>query len=676
MIISYNQNKKNIFSIILERQILSFHTPWFGTDGVRAMWGNEPFTNFFIIKLCESLHTMGYMNPKKVLLLGRDPRITGMFVSQWIASKAKKYGVHIIDVGIVSTPALASMMPLCQAHIGIMITASHNDVFFQGLKIFQSTGEKWTQEQEQMLESLWKKSCISEFNFQGTGVQTMRMPYICDVLKKQQDQKKNVSLVSFSYFLIQKKELSLFLKKRKKNVCTINKMCISVNISLFKNNSLLLKKNHVVAFPKLLFDTGINLEKNFVQNHLSESSTLNTNVHNEIFLKQDVAFDLPILLTSMDTFSSPFEKSSNWVQKSFNMTSNSNLSPVFHQNYLPTSSELRKDYAIRLWKRFCNLSFNGKKIVIDGAHGSVALLAINLFKRLGADVIPLGNRPGLSCINQGCGSHQADVMEHMVKTHKAHFGIAFDGDGDRVILCTAQGYKIDGDQILAFLCNHAKTTHEIEGQGYLRICVGTIMSNGALEAWLEKRHWQLRRTSVGDRAVANLMKQFHAPWGGEPSGHIIFSKWNTSVSDGLYTALSILEMIFFASGNYVLDAIFPCFQPWTSYSWTWPHPIGFWEQWGKYILSYAQYLQIHHALGGRTVIRPSGTEPVIRFLLETHASHIHVKNFQNELIIFYENIFRYPSILIQNSEFKEFYNKDKENNDKLYEHNHFQCDVA
>ena len=181
-----------------------------------------------------------------------------------------------------------------------------------------------------------------------------------------------------------------------------------------------------------------------------------------------------------------------------------------------------------------NFKLNGMKIVLDCANGAGYKAAPKLLRELGAKVITLGDNPNGLNINKNCGSTYPSKIKAAVKKYKAHVGISFDGDADRIIMCDEKGKIIDGDQIIAMLAKRWKEKKILKGG-----VVGTLMSNYGLEKFLKKHNIKFLRSKVGDRYVKEKMKKFNFNLGGEQSGHIILGKFATT-GDGLLVALEVL----------------------------------------------------------------------------------------------------------------------------------------
>ena len=181
-----------------------------------------------------------------------------------------------------------------------------------------------------------------------------------------------------------------------------------------------------------------------------------------------------------------------------------------------------------------NFRLRGMKIVLDCANGASYKAAPKLLKELGAKVITLGNNPNGLNINKNCGSTYPSKIKTAVKKYKAHVGISFDGDADRIIMCDEKGKIIDGDQIIAMLAKRWKEKKILKGG-----VGGTLMSNYGLEKFLKNQNIRFLRSKVGDRYVKEKMRKQNFNLGGEQSGHIILGKFATT-GDGLLVALEVL----------------------------------------------------------------------------------------------------------------------------------------
>ncbi|MDI3270167.1 MAG: phosphoglucosamine mutase [Bacillota bacterium] len=243
------------------------------------------------------------------------------------------------------------------------------------------------------------------------------------------------------------------------------------------------------------------------------------------------------------------------------------------------------------------------KVVLDCAHGATYKTAPEAFARAGLDVVVMGAAPDGRNINDGVGSQHPRALREAVLAHGAFAGFAFDGDGDRCLAVTAEGEILGGDEMLAIFARDLPP-----GQ----VVVGTVMTNGGLEAYLQGRGLTLLRTPVGDRHVAMAMEEHGAPYGGESSGHVIVRAF-ARTGDGTLTALQLLQKA--KEHGQSLGELVREFRPWPSVQKALPLPPGFRFQ----REAYQDLLQEAERIldgAGRILVRPSGTEPVLRVLVE------------------------------------------------------------
>ncbi len=201
--------------------------------------------------------------------------------------------------------------------------------------------------------------------------------------------------------------------------------------------------------------------------------------------------------------------------------------------------DARGRYIVFLKSTFpLDLTLDGMKIALDCANGATYRIAPEVFSELGADVIAVGVSPDGFNINRECGALHPENIADVVKTTGADMGISFDGDGDRVVMVDETGDVLDGDNILAILGTWLLERGELPRN----TVVGTVMTNGGLELLLKSKGGNLIRTPVGDRYVAEKMREGGYTLGGENSGHIIYSKYATT-GDGILTALQVVSLV-------------------------------------------------------------------------------------------------------------------------------------
>ena len=255
-----------------------------------------------------------------------------------------------------------------------------------------------------------------------------------------------------------------------------------------------------------------------------------------------------------------------------------------------------------------SMSLAGLRIVIDCAHGAAYKVAPAALWELGAEVFTINNEPNGFNINQDCGSTHPASLAKKVHEVRADIGIALDGDADRMIIVDENGTVVDGDQIIALIAEAWQQNGRLAGGGV----VATIMSNLGLERFLSSIDLQLFRTQVGDRYVVEHMRAHGFNVGGEQSGHIVLSDFSTT-GDGLVSALQVLACI--KRSNKPVSELCRKFEPV-------PQLLkNVRVSGGKPLETKAVKAAIEDArdrLGkaGRLVIRPSGTEPLIRVMAE------------------------------------------------------------
>lgn len=254
------------------------------------------------------------------------------------------------------------------------------------------------------------------------------------------------------------------------------------------------------------------------------------------------------------------------------------------------------------------LSLNGLRIVVDCANGAAYKVAPAALWELGAEVITINNTPNGTNINEDCGSTHPEGLIRKVHETRADAGIALDGDADRVLMVDENGTIIDGDQLMAVIAESWSNSGRLVGGGI----VATIMSNLGLERFLGDKGLSLARTKVGDRYVVEHMREHGFNVGGEQSGHIVLSEFGTT-GDGLISALQILAVM--QEQGRPLSEICRKFEPV-------PQILKNIRVSGGKLLEDKKVIQaiedgkIQLGTSGRVVIRPSGTEPLIRVMAE------------------------------------------------------------
>ncbi len=278
------------------------------------------------------------------------------------------------------------------------------------------------------------------------------------------------------------------------------------------------------------------------------------------------------------------------------------------------ASAAREDYV-----DFCKstipegMGFEAFRIVVDASHGAAYKVAPRVMSDLGADVVPVGCSPNGRNINDGCGSTRPDLLKLTVTGVRAHVGLALDGDGDRVVMVDERGALVDGDQLVYILARDRCESRTLRGP-----VVGTVMSNLGLELALRGLGVEFLRAKVGDRHVLAMLKENGGILGGETSGHILCLD-RTTTGDGLIIALQVLAVMQ-RTGRALSELV-----------------AGM-QQFPQVLLNVkvrepvdpTRDAAVREALGraeselgsrGRVVLRASGTEPVIRVMVEGEDRH-------------------------------------------------------
>lgn len=285
----------------------------------------------------------------------------------------------------------------------------------------------------------------------------------------------------------------------------------------------------------------------------------------------------------------------------------------------PTATDIGKafriDDAVGRYVVFLKNSFPrefdlvGFKIVLDCAHGAAYKVAPEVFTELGAEVIPYGVKPNGANINAGCGSTHPEVIAAAVREHGAHLGIALDGDADRCIFVDEHGHEVDGDHILAICGTHMLAAGKLPQ----RTVVATVMSNLGLDLAIRQAGGRVVKTAVGDRYVVEEMRRHNYKLGGEQSGHMIFLDHNTT-GDGVITALQVLAIMQQTGKPLSELAGVMTSLPQVLVNVRVRQRVAIDKV--PEISSRIQQITAHLGDSGRVLIRYSGTEPLLRIMLE------------------------------------------------------------
>src|SRR6058998_76736 len=296
------------------------------------------------------------------------------------------------------------------------------------------------------------------------------------------------------------------------------------------------------------------------------------------------------------------------------------------ENIRPTASQVGKavriDDALGRYIEFAKasvprqLSLEGLRIVVDCAHGAAYKSTPCVLRELGAEIFVFGNQPDGTNINKDCGSMHPQQMCRKVWEHRAHLGISHDGDADRVLFCDETGHLIDGDDVMA-ICGL-----EMLAEGTLqdKTLVATVMSNAGLDAVIQEAGGRVVHTAVGDKNVIDEMLRSGFNLGGEQSGHMIFRDYSTT-GDGLVSALQILRIM--KAKDQPLSKLSKCWSRFpqlvTNVRVREKTPF---EQLDDVTQLVSQAEADLKAVGGRVLLRYSGTEPKARLLVEGRDSAV------------------------------------------------------
>ena len=419
---------------------------YFGTDGIRGRVGVHPITADFVLKLGWAAGKVfsSQADGRKLIVMGKDTRVSGYMFESALQAGLIAAGVDVALLGPMPTPAIAYLTRTFRAQAGIVISASHNPYYDNGIKFFGGDGFKLPDEVELAIESYMDKPLVTE-------------------------------------------------------------------------DSLKLGKAHRVP-----------------------------------------------------------DAVGRYIE--------------FCKGTLPSGSD-----------------FQGLKIVVDCANGATYHTGPNVFRELGAEVVEMAVDPDGFNINEDCGSTRPALLQDAVIREKADMGIAFDGDGDRVMFVDHKGHMVDGDELLFVIAKHRHQRGECSG------VAGTLMSNLGMELSLKELGIPFYRANVGDRYVIEAMRERKWQLGGESSGHIICSDLTTT-GDGVVAALQVLHAM--RDTDTPLNALKKGMQK---------YPQKMINVRIKQKFNLEDFPAIQQAVGaaeselaerGRVLLRPSGTEPLVRVMVE------------------------------------------------------------
>ncbi len=418
---------------------------YFGTDGIRGKVGESPITPDFVLKLGWAAGKVLARHGSRKIIIGKDTRISGYMLESALEAGLAAAGLSASFTGPMPTPAVAYLTRTFRAEAGIVISASHNPYYDNGIKFFSIDGTKLPDEVEEAIEA------------------EMEKPITC----------------------VESAELG-------------------------RANRIVDAAGRYIEFCKGTFPNENNL--------------------------------------------------------------------------------------------------NGLKVVVDCAHGATYHIAPNVFRELGAEVITIGCEPTGININDECGATDVRMLQKRVLEEGADVGLAFDGDGDRIIMVDHKGLKVDGDQILYIIAREALRQGQLRGGA-----VGTLMSNMGLEIALKQLGIPFVRAKVGDRYVLEKLQEKGWRLGAENSGHIILLD-KTTTGDGIVAGLQVLSAMVrnhmslhdLCSGMKLLPQIL------VNVRFTGNHdPLQSTE-----VQQVAKEVEAELGGKGRVLLRKSGTEPLIRVMVE------------------------------------------------------------
>lgn len=418
---------------------------YFGTDGIRGKVGDSPITPDFVLKLGWAAGKVLARHGSRKIIIGKDTRISGYMLESALEAGLAAAGLSASFTGPMPTPAVAYLTRTFRAEAGIVISASHNPYYDNGIKFFSIDGTKLPDNVEEAIEA------------------EMEKPLTC----------------------VESAELG-------------------------RANRIVDAAGRYIEFCKGTF---------------------------------------------------PNEQ-----------------------------------------------SLNGLKMVIDCAHGATYHIAPNVLSELGAEVIAIGCDPNGININEKCGATDVSQLQERVLAEGAHVGLAFDGDGDRLIMVDHLGEKVDGDQILFIIAREALRQGQLRGGA-----VGTLMSNMGLELALKQLGIPFERAKVGDRYVLEKLQEKGWRLGAENSGHIILLD-KTTTGDGIVAGLQVLSAMVrnnmslhdLCSGMKLLPQVL------VNVRFTGQHdPLA-----SEEVIRVAQEVEKELNGKGRVLLRKSGTEPLIRVMVE------------------------------------------------------------
>ena len=292
-----------------------------------------------------------------------------------------------------------------------------------------------------------------------------------------------------------------------------------------------------------------------------------------------------------------------------------------------TGSNDFMDYLVSI----TDLDLTGIKIAMDCGHGALYEIGPELIKRLNGELVVINREPNGMNINDNCGSTNPGMIQKLVLDEKADIGLSFDGDGDRIIAVDEKGKILNGDHILAICGTHLKNQGKLKDN----MIVGTVMTNMGLDLYLNNNDMKIIKTAVGDRYILEEMLESNYSLGGEQSGHIIFLDYNTT-GDGLGTGLQLLQ---------VMKSTGKTMSQLNNLMSDFPQVLINAQVRNDLKYKYDENIEIREEIKrveeifhgeGRVVIRPSGTEPLVRVMIEAKEDD-GIEKIACDLVKFIEN---------------------------------------
>lgn len=262
-------------------------------------------------------------------------------------------------------------------------------------------------------------------------------------------------------------------------------------------------------------------------------------------------------------------------------------------------------------KKSININLKGIKVAMDCGNGALFKIGPEIIEEMGGEVICVNQSPDGMNINKNCGSTNPKIVQDLVIEENADIGVSFDGDADRIIAVDEKGDLIDGDHLLAICATYLKEKGELKNN----TVVGTVMTNIGLDKYLKGIDVDIVKTKVGDRYILEEMLESDFVLGGEQSGHIIFLKYNTT-GDGLATGLHLLEVL--KNSSRTLSSLSSVMDdyPQVLVNAEVPEERKYKYLEDEMIKEKINSIEEHFHGNGRVVIRPSGTEPLVRVMIE------------------------------------------------------------